>query len=131
MEIAKRNPSSWRPLELSRAAGCPRGVIPLYNALVGFVRSNGLPPHSFGVDYERLAVAMDCGKSTAWRRVERAQQVGCVVVHDRGSRDGPGKKGEVALLGLVCSGETAEMVRELAKCDERVRSRHTRDKGGK
>lgn len=133
-EIARKRQSSWNPLLVSQADGYPRGVIRLYNALVYLARSHGLRPHLLGVDYERIAAAMDCSKSTAWRRVQRAEELGCIVLQDRGSRDSPGKRGKVTLMGLVCKGQTQDQCRALGREDERVRQRkamaHADSKGG-
>jgi hypothetical protein len=98
-EFARREPSSWKPLALS-PRNFPRGVVRVYNALVQHVQSNGLPPFRFAIDYERLGAIMGCQKSTAWRRVSRAADLGVIDIHDRGSRDALGKKGQCSTFGL-------------------------------
>ncbi|MGC1986358.1 MAG: hypothetical protein WA668_13315, partial [Candidatus Cybelea sp.] len=106
-EYARRKPNSWKPLELRIGKGVPRGVVRVYNALVLFVRDNGLRPSCFGLDYERLAVLVDAPKTTAYRWVQRANEIGVIVIHDRGRYE-PGARGDCSVFGLVCEGETKE-----------------------
>lgn len=98
-EYARRNPTSWEPLRLSRRE-YPQGVIRIYDALVRHARANGLPPARFAIDYERLGALMQCPKSTAWRRASRARTLGLIEIRDPGSRDARGKKGQCAVFGL-------------------------------
>lgn len=110
-ELASKKPSSWDAPELSMRKGMPRGVARLCNALVSFVREKGLRPSCFGIDYERIAVLIDSSKSTAYRWVQRAEEYGIVVIHDRGSKHTKGVPGQCTRLGLVCRGQTQEQVR--------------------
>jgi hypothetical protein len=107
-EYACRNPNSWEPLDLQIRRGTPRGVLRAYNELVAFVRRNGLRPERFGIDYERMGVQFDSPKSTAYRWVQRCEEYGVVVIHDRGRRHTKGGRGKCTVLGLVCRGQTQE-----------------------
>jgi hypothetical protein len=122
-ELASKRPSSWDPLELSIRKGIPRGVVRLCNGLVSFVREKGLRPSCFGIDYERIALLIDSSKSTAHRLVQRAEECGVVVIHDRGSSRRRGVPGQCTRLGLVCRGQTPEQVRAagIASGHRRVR----------
>jgi hypothetical protein len=122
-ELASKRPSSWDPPELSIRKGMPRGVVRLCNGLVSFVREKGLRPSCFGIDYERIAFLIDSSKSTAHRLVQRAEECGVVVIHDRGSSHSRGVPGQCTLLGLVCRGQTPEQVRAagIASGHKRVR----------
>lgn len=122
-EYAKSSPTSWVPLELSERRGYARGVIRVYTALASFVRSNGLRPAAFALDYENLAFAMRVAKSTAYRWVERAEETGVLVRHDRGFRDVKGMRGAATLFGLVLQSQTAEGLRRAGGSSERVRQR--------
>jgi hypothetical protein len=125
-ELASKRPSSWDPPELSMRKGIPRGLVRLCNALVSFVREKGLRPSSFGIDYERVAQLIDSSKSTAYRWVQRAENLGLVVIHDRGSRHTRGAPGQCTRLGLVCSGQTKEQVRAAGAASNLIRERKER-----
>ena len=110
-KYAIERPQSWEPLDLHIRKGVPRGVIRVYHALVAFVRRNGLRPARFGIDYERIAEAVGSPKTTAYRWVQRADEIGVLVIYDRGTRRTKGARGQCAQLGLVCHGEAQEQVR--------------------
>jgi hypothetical protein len=110
-QYACERPNGWEPLQLQTRKGVPRGVWRLYYALVAYVLEKGLRPSAFGIDYERIAVLAGCSKSTAYRWMSRAEELGFIVIRDRGSKHRKGAPGQCTRIGLVCHGQTAEQVR--------------------
>jgi hypothetical protein len=75
-DYAMEHPLSWKPLSLHLRKGVPRGVVLVYRALLCFVNQKGLPRDCFAIDYERIAELLDTSKSTAYRWIERALEIG-------------------------------------------------------
>jgi hypothetical protein len=112
-EYASKTPYSWEPLDLQIRKGMPRGVVRVYNTLVAFVHRKALRSAYFRIDYERIAEAAASAKSMAYRWVQRADEIGVLVIHDRGTWRTKGIRGQCTQLGLVCQSETPEQVRGL------------------
>ena len=122
---ARQYPTSWEPLDLQSRKDVPPGVARQYAGFVSFVRDNGLRPECFGIDYQRAALAALDGssKSTAHRRVHRADKIGVMIILDPGLPREQGLNGECVLIGLVCRGQTPEQVRAAVAASDLVRER--------
>lgn len=110
-KYACEKPNSWEPLTLRMRAGIPRGVVRVYGMLVSYVREKGLRPERFAIDYERIGILLGVSKSTAYRWVRRAAEMGVIVIHDRGSRHTKGFSGRCSALGLVCRDQRRDEAR--------------------
>lgn len=128
---AVSNRSRFVPAQL-RGSGVPEGQVRVYEGLVAHVRSRGLPPELFAMNYGYLAeVILETGvaaKKMAWKQVRELERRGLIVIHDRGlplriDEQGDGRRGLPTFMGLVGQGETPSAVRERVLAMPRLQAR--------
>lgn len=96
------------------------GVKALYCFLTEKVRARQLSPDAFGASVRDAAPYLGLSPSGAWKRVNAAEKIGAIVVHDRGTK---GPHGWPMILGLVRGDDTPANVRERGSTRPIVRKR--------